>query len=87
MQWFYSMVAVALRLVLGSAIVVGLLQRMDPFPVGWIASWQRSLDPVRHAFPGSEMFFWLADQWLELTVIIVLIQLSRLTASIRRSET
>lgn len=86
MQWFYSMAAVALRLVLGSAIAVGLLQRMDPFPVAWIAAWQRSLDPVRHTFPGSELFFWLADQWSELTVVIVLIQLSRLTTAVRRNE-
>ena len=86
MQWLYSLAAVALRVVLGSAIAVGLLQRMDPFPMVWIASWQRSLDPARYIFPGSETYFWLADQWMELSVAIVLIQLSRITMAIRRTE-
>lgn len=83
LQWA---AASLLRIALGTVIAVGLIKELDPFPWYWISQWQARISERNIDFPASEVFFWFAHHWLELAVAIGLIQLNRLTASVKRAE-
>ncbi len=82
----WKAMAALLRIIAATTIAVGLIQRLDPFPYRSISYWQARLTEGQFQFPGHELFFWLADHWLELSVAIALIQLARLTRAFNRAE-
>lgn len=79
--------AAILRVFFGTAIAVGIVRELEPFPYRAISYWQARLKEDWIHFPGSDVFFWFANHWLELSVAVGLIQLSRLTWALNRVET
>jgi hypothetical protein len=78
--------ASALRIFFGAAIATGIIRQLAPFPYRAISYWQAKIQAASINFPGSEIFFWFSNHWLELSVAIGLIQLSRLTWALNRAE-
>lgn len=79
-------IAAILRIFFGTAIAVGIIRSLEPFPIRVIAHWQAKIQESAIDFPGSDVFFWFANHWLEVSVAIGLIQLSRLTWALNRIE-
>lgn len=51
----------------------GILRSLDPFPLEIISHWQGQFLSASFGFPGEKYLGWVANNWLEIAVLVVLV--------------
>jgi len=65
------------RLFLAVVIIWGLVTSFKPFPYETVRSWQELLSTGTPDFPGAQLFLWCAGQWLQLSILVLLLNSMR----------
>ena len=61
------------KVFLTAGIGWGILRSLDPFPLEIISRWQGQLQSASFGFLGEEYLRWVANNWLEIAALVVLI--------------
>ena len=75
--WFLQFAWFLGRLILAAAIGWGIVTSLKPFPYETVRSWQELLSAGTPDFPGAQLFLWCADQWLQLAILVLLLNSMR----------
>ena len=73
LDWSIELVWFLLKVFVAVGIGWGILRSLTPFPMETISYWQDQLQSPSPNLPGVAYISWVADNWLSLAVLTVLV--------------